>query len=128
MFEVIVSDVRPFILASSVPVTDELITLAVGKLERLLVSKVPNIIERTAGDPALLALARDQIIESIARWASNPLGIRQEMEGGYSITLDRAIASGLLGFTPEQLALLAPQVDVQYGRPIRSQIPCYRVI
>ena len=125
MFEVTAANVRPWVTGDA---TDDLLVLAISRAERLLVAKLPTLAARADADPDLFALVRDQIVAVVARFANNPRGIRQEMEGGYSIMLDSAVSSGLLGFTDAELALLAPKVDVAYGKPFRQHIPCYRVI
>jgi hypothetical protein len=112
------------------------------RAERLLVARLPDLVNRTQSNDEFKALVASIEGEMVARVFRNPDGFKQEDEGNYSYRLDTAVASGLLsvldkewealgiakrpimsvagemdGYARDRYANLRPDLQFQYGWP-----------
>lgn len=127
MLDVTLDMVRPYILGD---ITDDFLTGMIGRAERQLLQIVPSLRDRVTTDPDLFVLAQDVVVAAVSRVGNNPTGIRQEMEGGYSVAFAAATVGAGLGFTDDELAMLrpAPAPAPVMGKPLRMNVPCHRFI
>jgi hypothetical protein len=74
------------------------------RAERLLTSRIPDLVPKTLGSGSFGALVADIEAEMVARVLRAPdSGImRQESEGSYSYSLNLQVASGLLDVLPAE--------------------------
>lgn len=80
----------------------------ISAASRLLRRKFPDIDERIAAGELDADLVGDVVINAVLRALKNPDGIRRVSVDDYTEERDSAAASGVLGFTDEELDLLAP--------------------
>lgn len=68
-------------------------------------AKVPGLDARVASatDPLESLLVKEVLVEMVLRVVRNPEGYSQENDGDYGYTRDRAVASGRLHVTAEEL-------------------------
>lgn len=80
----------------------ELAAVLLGDAEVRLVSRIPDLLDRVATDPAFAAAVVQVEAWMVVRVLRNPDGYRQESEDGYSYSLDTRAAAGFLTVLREE--------------------------
>lgn len=81
----------------------------VSKATRRLLATCPTLRIRLENDAAIFDVARDIVIEAVARLVrvdEDSIGLRSESEDGYSYQIDPLTRSGNIWFPDKDLALL----------------------
>jgi hypothetical protein len=92
-----------------------------ARAEAILIAHVPDLLER-ATEIGYRASVVTVEADMIARVLRNPDGLLSETEGAYTYRLDRAVASGRLGPTPEELRALGGKPQLT---PVAPAIDAY---
>lgn len=79
--------------------------------EAILTARIPDLLDRAAGDERYRALVVMVEASMVVRVLRNPDGYRQESEGGYSYTVDTRAAAGFLTVLDDEWALLGYRAD-----------------
>ena len=88
-------------------VVDAALQRLIDKAETRLLAAFPSIPARIAAGTLSVDLVAGVVEDMVLRVASNPRGVRSLSIDDYTETLDRAVSSGVLYLSPEELALLA---------------------
>ena len=89
--------------------TNDYLSGQIAKAERRLLATCPTLRNRLATDPHLREIAKDIVVDAVARVARmhpEEVGLKSESEDGYSYTVDPLTKAGNLWFPDKDLALL----------------------
>ena len=88
-------------------VVDAALQRLIDKAETRLLAAILAGIDGNAAGTLSVDLVAGVVEDMVLRVASNPRGVRSLSIDDYTETLDRAVSSGALYLSPEELALLA---------------------
>lgn len=95
-------DVETSLLRELSQAESQYVEALLERAENQLLTRLPNLKDRTAASPAYKDLVATVEAEAVARVFRNPEAIRQESEGNYSYTINFQVASGLLDILPAE--------------------------
>lgn len=107
-------DIRDAAYGLELPSADALVRL-IAKAEDRLLARVPTIPARVADGSLRVELVRGVVEDIVLRVVRNPDGHSSEQPGPFSFRLDRAVASGRVEVTPQDVATLSPRATPAVG-------------
>lgn len=94
---------------------DTAVARLIDKAEARILAQVPSIPGRVEAGTLDADLVGGVVEDMVLRVVSNPRGIRTVSIDDYQETVDKALSSGALYLTPEEVALLAGNVGGRVG-------------
>ena len=94
---------------------DTAVARLIEKAEARILAQVPSIPGRVEAGTLAADLVGGVVEDMVLRVVSNPRGIRTVSIDDYQETVDKALSSGALYLTPEEVALLAGNVGGRVG-------------
>lgn len=103
------SDVSALLARELTTEETALVTRRLTQVERMIVRRVPDLLEQIADETIDLADVVDIEAEAVLRLVRNPEGYASESDGTYSYQFNRETASGRLEILPHEWQLLGIQ-------------------
>lgn len=107
------ADVEASLLRSLTAVEITYVDELLDRVERKLLTRIPDLDARLLTDPKFAALVADIEADAVARVFRNPTGMTQESDGTYSYNVNLMVASGLLDVLTSDWVLLGLDQPIQ---------------
>lgn len=99
----------------------------IGKAELRLLARVPTIPARILDGTLDTDLVRGAVEDIVLRVIRNPNGYSSEQAGEFSYRIDRAVASGRIEITPDDVQDLLPVSRARGIGSFRVGVPSWRL-